>query len=148
MAEMVGGGTADGIEASRASRVRRAVCRRRCWGFWVHSAYVLSGLTLGGAAAGITAAWGTLGAAMGDTVGDAGGGDTLGAGAGSIGGGGDGGTVDWKMVASSRSARSLVESIPASGEAGAGFWRASMRSVAAAVAASREEVLGIGVWEG
>ena len=54
-------------------------------------------------------------------------------------------TTDWKILASSRRAVNFVVSIPARGEAGAGFWRASIKSVAAAVAASREEVFGIGV---
>lgn len=52
------------------------------------------------------------------------------------------------MVASWRRAVSLVGSRPARGLAGAGCCSASMRSEAAAWAASREEVAGSGVWTG
>lgn len=75
-------------------------------------------------------------------------GGTLGVVVVAVGGGNDGVVLDWKMTASSRRALSLVGSIPASGEAGVGLRSALMRSVAAALAASMEEVLGIGVWVG
>lgn len=90
---------------------------------------------------------GTEGVGVGSTLGSS---CTLGAAAGGAAvGAGLLATEEWKMVARSRSTVKEVLSMPAIGLAEAGVCKAAIKSVAAARAASMEEVLGIGVcWAG